>query len=115
MGMRSYGFIPIWVNKVSSSSDWVWCLQDDFFTLLAIISTGEFLFVEPMESWFVAARAVYFRTRIDKYIGGCSGDLYDLHSFSVAKRTGVFSKSFHTRNWVALPEDLTFDEIALHT
>jgi hypothetical protein len=79
---------------VSSSSDWVSGLQDNFFTLLGIISTGEFLFVEPMESGFVAARAVYFRTRIEKYIGGCSGDLYDLHSFSVAQRTGVFSDFF---------------------
>jgi hypothetical protein len=55
---------------VSSSSDWVWGLQEDFFTLLAIISTGEFLFLEPMESGFVAARAMYFQTKIDKDIGG---------------------------------------------
>ena len=84
MGMRSYGFIPICDNEVNSSYNRVWGLQDNFFMLLAIISTGGFLFVVPMEPWFVTARAMYLRAGIDKYIGGCSRDLDNLHLFSVA-------------------------------
>ena len=95
MGMRSYGFIPIWVNEVDSSSNWVWCLQGNFFMLLAIISTVSFLFVKPMESGFVMARAMYLQAGVDNHIGGFSGGLYNLHSFSLAQSTGVFSKIFH--------------------
>jgi hypothetical protein len=115
MGMRSYGYIPIWDNQIDSSSNWVWGFQDNLFTLFAIISTGGILFGVPMEPWFVTTCAMYLWLGDDKYIGGWSGDFYDLHLFSVAQSTGAFTKSFYNQNWIALPEDLTLDEIMLHT
>jgi hypothetical protein len=68
--MRSYGFIPICFNQIDSSSGRVWGFQDDFFTLFALIITGGFLFMEPMELEFVAARTVYLRAGVDQGAGG---------------------------------------------
>ena len=61
--------IPIRVDQVDFLSEPAGCLENDFFALFALISTGVFiLFVVPMEPWFVSACSVSFQARVDKCI-----------------------------------------------
>jgi hypothetical protein len=69
-----------------------WAFQDDFFVLFALISTGVgYLFMIPMEPWFVSACPVDFRTRVNKLIWDGSGKFDNFHPFSVAQSAGGFS------------------------
>jgi hypothetical protein len=84
MGMKSYGFIPIRFYWIESPPDRIGGLQDDFFAIFTLISTGGVLFVIPMEMGLMAASPVDFRARIDDNIGVFFGEFNNFHSFSVA-------------------------------
>ncbi len=82
--MKSYGFIPIRFYWIESPPDRIGGLQDDFFAIFTLISTGGVLFVIPMEMVLMAASPVDFRARTDDNIGVFFGEFDNFHYFSVA-------------------------------
>ena len=69
----------------------------------------------PMKPGFVSACSVDFGTGIDDEVWNFPIEFDDFHSFSVTQSTDGLSERFHCRDWVALPDDLAFDEVALHS
>jgi hypothetical protein len=95
MGMESYGFIPIWVCVVRSSSEWVWGFQEvTFLRFLGSSAPGFYPVCDTYETWVMAACSVNFGARVDKFIRDCLREFYDFHQFSVAPSAGGFAEGF---------------------
>ena len=81
----------------------------DSFWLDAFISAGTFhalfLFEEPVKPHLMSACTKKFVTQINEIVFFQLLCFQNLNSFSHTKQTTLFSKHFHTANWVALPYD----------